>query len=67
MGKVLLQHSKILNLDKWFTIWFFSSKRGLGWELPSPFIFILAMEGQTEMLRTTQIKNWIRGLMLILV
>ncbi|XP_049368217.1 uncharacterized protein LOC125833115 [Solanum verrucosum] len=41
---------------------FFSSQRGSRQgEPPIPFLFILVMEGLHDMLRTTQIKGWIRG------
>ncbi|XP_015163903.1 uncharacterized protein [Solanum tuberosum] len=40
---------------------FFSSQRGSRQgEPPIPFLFILVMEGLHDMLRTTQIKGWIR-------
>jgi len=41
---------------------FFSSERGLRQGDPlSPFLFILAMEGLNDMLRTAQTNSWIRG------
>lgn len=58
--KFPIQHSEFLNFNQQNSKWFFPSQWGLMQGTPlSPFLFILAMEGMSNMLNATKLRGLI--------